>query len=133
MKFAQDTNASDYVITAYEAGAIRVNGKAFQQSLIIAPRQLRENWQIDSITQLHDRHIRELIAMKPELILVGTGDRLMFPAVEIYAACIHHNIGIDFMDTGAACRTYNILTSEDRNVVAGLIIPAPPANGDATI
>ena len=124
MKFAQDTNDSAYIVTAYDDKAVSVNGKVFQQSLIISPQRFEEAWSLTSIRQLTTTHIDQLIAFSPELILLGTGNKLFFPPVELYAACIRNNIGIDFMDTGAACRTYNILTGEDRNVVAGLIIDA---------
>jgi uncharacterized protein len=67
-------------------------------------------------------HVEQILALKPELIIIGTGNKLVFPAVELYSSIIQHGIGVDFMDTGAACRTYNILMSEDRDVVAGLIL-----------
>jgi len=56
------------------------------------------------------------------LIIIGTGNKLTFPAVEVYSGIIEHGIGVDFMDTRAACRTYNILMSEGRDIVAGLIL-----------
>ncbi len=122
MKFAQDLDDSGYVITAYDTTGIAVNGKHFATSLIISSGQLQENWSVTTITQLQTDHIDDLMQLNPELILLGTGNKLVFPAVEIYAALIPRNIGIEFMDTRAACRTYNILSGEGRNVVAGIII-----------
>ena len=122
MKFAQDSQDEGYVITAYDDASVSINGKPFQQSLIVTPSKLEENWAISAITLLEQRHVEQLLALNPELIIIGTGDKLVFPAVEIYSSIIQHGIGIDFMDTGAACRTYNILMSEDRDVVAGLIL-----------
>ena len=122
MKFAQDNQDEGYVITAYDETSVSINGKPFQQSLIVTPSKLEENWTISAITQLEQQHIEQILALNPELIIIGTGDKLIFPAVEIYSSIIQHGIGIDFMDTGAACRTYNILMSEDRDVVAGLIL-----------
>ena len=85
-------------------------------------RQLQENWDIAVIESLQANHINQLLSFSPELIIIGTGNRLIFPAVEAYSAIIQRGIGVDFMDTRAACRTYNILRSEGREVVAGLIL-----------
>jgi uncharacterized protein len=122
MKFAQDSQDEGYVITAYDDESVIVNGKPFRQSLIIATTRLHENWEVSGIEQLQPTHIEQVLTFNPELIIIGTGDRLIFPAVEVYAPIIQRGIGVDFMDTGAACRTYNILMSEGRDVVAGLIL-----------
>ena len=122
MKFAQDSQDEGYVITAYDTDSISINGKPFDSSLIIAPTQLNENWGISNVDNLCKEHIERILALKPELIIIGTGNKLVFPAVEIYAATIELGIGVDFMDTHAACRTYNILMSEGRDVVAGIIL-----------
>jgi uncharacterized protein len=122
MKFAQDSQDEGYVITAYDNRSVTINGKPFSQSLIIATKRLHENWEVKAIEQLQPMHIDKVLSFNPELIIIGTGSRLVFPAVEIYAGIIQQGIGVDFMDTGAACRTYNILMSEGRDVVAGLIL-----------
>jgi len=122
MKFAQDCQDEGYVITAYDNGSISINGKAFSQSLIIASTKLNEKWDVSAIELLQPDHIDQVLLMNPELIIIGTGNKLVFPAVEVYSGIIEHGIGVDFMDTGAACRTYNILMSEGRDVVAGLIL-----------
>ena len=122
MKFAQENLEDGYVITAYEDNRIFINGKAFEQSLIITGTQLNENWGLKNIQQLSSEYIEGILAYKPELILIGTGEKLVFPAAETYSEIIRHGIGVDFMDTHAACRTYNILMSESRDVVAGLIL-----------
>ena len=122
MKFAQDSQDEGYVITAYEDNSIAINGKEFNQSLIITAQRLHEHWGIDNIDQLSNEHIELVLSFKPELIIIGTGKNLVFPKIENYAKIIELGIGVDFMDTPAACRTYNILKSEDRDVVAGLIL-----------
>ena len=122
MKFAQDRPHQGYVITSYDSDSISINGKVFSQSLIIAANQLQQSWELKSIEALQENHINQILSFQPELIILGTGDSLVFPATETYSAIINLGIGVDFMDTGAACRTYNILMSEGRNVVAGLII-----------
>ncbi len=122
MKFAQDSQEDGYVITAYDDNSVSINGKTFSQSLVVASTRLHENWGIADIELLTSSHINLVLSFQPELIIIGTGNNLVFPAVEIYSGIIEHGIGVDFMDTGAACRTYNILMSEGRDVVAGLIL-----------
>lgn len=122
MKFAQDNQDEGYVITAYDDKGISVNGKPFNQSLIITTAKLDEVWKVDSIATLQPGHVEQILVFNPELIIIGTGNKLVFPAVEMYSNIIERGIGVDFMDTRAACRTYNILMSEGRHVVAGLIL-----------
>jgi uncharacterized protein len=122
MKFAQDSQDEGYVITAYGENSVSINGKSFNQSLIITQEKFDVNWGVATVELLQAAHIEQLLAFKPELIIIGTGNKLIFPAVEVYSDIIKHGIGVDFMDTRAACRTYNILMSEGRHVVAGLIL-----------
>jgi uncharacterized protein len=122
MKFAQDSQEDGYVITAYDDNSVSINGKTFSQSLVVAGTRLHEHWDIADIELLTSSHIELVLSFQPELIIIGTGNNLVFPAVEIYSGIIEYGIGVDFMDTGAACRTYNILMSEGRDVVAGLIL-----------
>ena len=122
MKFAQDSQDDGYVISAYGENSVSINGKLFRQSLIITRTKLNENWEVSAVELLQADHINQILAFNPELIIIGTGDKLIFPAVEVYSGIIEHGIGVDFMDTRAACRTYNILMSEGRDIVAGLIL-----------
>lgn len=122
MKFAQDSQEDGYVITAYDDNSVSINGKTFSQSLVVASTRLHEHWDIADIELLNSSHIELVLSFQPELIIIGTGKNLVFPAIEIYSGIIEHGVGVDFMDTGAACRTYNILMSEGRDVVAGLIL-----------
>jgi len=122
MKFAQDSQDEGYVITAYDEDNITINGKAFASSLIITREKLQENWNLKHIDSLQPEHIDQILLLNPELIIIGTGKKLTFPAVATYSEIIKKGIGVDFMDTQAACRTYNILMSEGRDVVAGLIL-----------
>ena len=123
MKFAEEDPTEGYFITAYDEKSIQVNGKNFYSSLVIAPDVLDTDWPPISIEALQNEHFNRIIELKPELVLLGTGSKLTFPAVGIYAELIQLGVGVDVMDTGAACRTYNILMSEGRRVIAGLILP----------
>ena len=122
MKFAEDLNNDGNHITAYDAHSISVNGQRHQASLILCADHLDTAWAVSHIDQLDAKALKPIDALKPELVIIGTGARLSFPPAQCYAALAQQNIGVEFMDTGAACRTYNILLSEGRRVVAGLII-----------
>ena len=122
MKFAQDSQEDGYVITAYDDNSVSINGKTFSQSLVVASTRLHEHWDIADIELLNSSHIELVLSFQPELIIIGTGKNLVFPAIEIYSGIIEHGVGVDFMGTGPACRTYTILMSEGRDVVAGLIL-----------
>ncbi len=121
MKFSEDNPADGFFIQKYDAGTVIINDRGFDQSLIIAPDQVIEHWQPRSIEALLLEHFDTLLALEPEIAIIGTGKQLVFPPVEVYASLIQQGIGLEIMDTGAACRTYNILMSEGRRVVAGLI------------
>ncbi len=120
--FTQDTNDATYQIRAFQAGMIQINETIFNKSLIIAPHRLIENWPPQLISELTANDLLPLLDMKPDVILIGTGSSLIFPPTAIYAALINAGMGVEIMDTSAACRTYNALSAENRHVVAALII-----------
>ena len=99
-----------------------MNGIVLTSSFVISQEKLVEGWTPDSISALSDDHLDPLITLEPELVLIGTGTTLTFPAIEHYARLIQQNIGVEIMDSAAACRTYNILLGEGRKVAAGIII-----------
>ena|SRR3990167_10110462 len=117
-----DNNDSSYQIRSFKPGVIQVNEKTYTRSIIISPHSLIENWPPQTIAELKADTLSLVISMKPTILLIGTGSKLVFPAVEIYGALINAGIGVELMDTAAACRTYNALSAENRNVAAALIV-----------
>ena len=122
MKFSEDKIDQGYYVSGYEQDVILVNGSAKTASFIISMEQLIDNWAPAQIDELCAQHMQPLLELQPELVLIGTGETLKFPAVEHYACLIQHNIGVEIMDSAAACRTYNILLGEGRKVAAGIIL-----------
>ena len=122
MKLSEDYTAGTYVIQSYTDDSIVVNDKALQQSFLISNTTLDTDWGVGHIEQITHTHWRDIIEQKPEVILIGTGASLIFPHPASYAPAIDQGIGVEFMDTRAACRTYNILLSEDRFIIAGIIL-----------
>ena len=122
MKFSEDKIDRGYYVTGYERNVILVNGDAKTSSFIISDDHLIENWAPTHIDELRSHHLDALLELQPELVLIGTGEALKFPLVSHYACLIQRNIGVEIMDSAAACRTYNILLNEGRKVVAGIIL-----------
>ena len=122
MKIDLDTLPYDeYRIDSYKNGVITINGDAFNSSLIISPARLVTEWGPDTFANIATQHIAQIIELEPEIIILGTGDQLHFPEPDLIAAIFENRIGFEVMDTGAACRCYNLLLSEKRKVAAGLI------------
>lgn len=117
-----DENKSLYQIRAYKPGIIQVNDKVLHHSIIITPTKLIENWTPERVENLNDHSFDMILEMKPDVLLIGTGEKQIFIANELYGVLINKGIGVELMSTQAACRTYNALSAENRNVVAALII-----------
>jgi uncharacterized protein len=121
MRFARDSLAGN-TIRAYAAGQITINEEVIVTSVIVTPDRIIRDWLPVAFGDLEPRHIARLEELQPEIIVLGTGERLRFPGAEFTAGFLSRGIGVEIMDTRAACRTYNILLSEDRRVVAALLI-----------
>ena len=122
MPLVLDENQAAYQIHAYKPGFIQVNETILTQSIIISTTQLIEDWPPQTLFELSADHLKVILTLKPTILLIGTGATLSFPAVELYGELLNQGIGVEIMDTSAACRTYNALTAEGRDVVAALII-----------
>jgi len=124
MKFTEDTLTAQLVIESYDADSVSINGRQYRQSLLLSGEGVLDKWAIGTVQDLRASHLQPLLDTQPEVILIGTGLKLVFPAMENYGEVMNQGVGVEFMDTGAACRTYNILVGEGRRVCAGLILQA---------
>jgi uncharacterized protein len=122
MKLDLDTATHLYTIRSYQPGMITVNDEILTQSFILLPDQLIRHWAPQSFGQVTRQHFMDLAHLEPELVLFGTGARLQFPAPELSLVLLHKNIGLEAMDTAAACRSYNILMAEGRRVATALLM-----------
>ena len=109
------------LITAYSEQSISVNHQRFEHSLIVAPTQLISDWKTSAFKQLQESDFEKIASLNPEVVLLGTGKQHQFIHPRLIKALTEANIAVECMSTDAACRTYNILMSEDRKVVAALI------------
>ena len=112
-------------ITGYGPGWIGLNGEKITRSVVISSRGQRFEWPCDRFGDLTQSHFDQLAALDAELVLFGSGKRLRFPPPAWLAALMARRIGLETMDTEAACRTFNILAGEGRHVVAALLLESP--------
>lgn len=122
MILTQDTSDAPFQIRGYKDGAITVNETIYQKSLIISANQLITDWLPQSFQELTATDWDAVIELKPELVLFGTGQQFKMPRPSMLAPLYLKKIGVESMDTGAACRTFMALLAEGRKVVAALLI-----------
>jgi uncharacterized protein len=108
-------------ITGHGPGHVLVNGIRHEASLIVLPDEVVSGW-ADRFENLAATHFDALAIRAPEIVLLGSGPRLRFPSPCLYAGLVKARIGVEVMDTAAACRTYNILAAEGRRVAAALLL-----------
>lgn len=119
MKFSEDKNGG-LLISSCRPGEIVVAGETWHESILIHTRKCIA-WDIGSITDLGAHHLPDIIAFEPDILLLGTGQQQQFPDIQSYAELLACHIGVEIMDSAAAARTYNVLASEGRKVMAGII------------
>ena len=122
MKFEQDNAHGRNTFTGYGEGYVEVNRQRHAASLVVSADRVIVDWPAISIDALTADHFAAVVALAPEIVLLGTGARFAFPAPALLAPLRQAGIGVEVMDTPAACRTYNILLGEGRNVVAALVL-----------
>jgi uncharacterized protein len=121
MRIAQDS-ASTNSIHSYTAGQIIVHEQVITTSVVITPEKIIEDLLPENVGALNETHFTKLVELHPEIIILGSGSTLHFPPAAYTAELLQQGIGIEVMATDAACRTFNVLLSEERQVVAALFM-----------
>ncbi|HPF60312.1 MAG TPA: Mth938-like domain-containing protein [Candidatus Competibacteraceae bacterium] len=122
MRFSLNTDTSRHFIKSRGPGWINVNEQQICCSVIVTPDQLVTDWPPQTFADLEEQHFEAIVALEPEIVLLGTGDRQRFPHPKLTRSLLAQGIGVEVMDTAAACRTYNIIMLEDRRVAAALLM-----------
>ena len=126
MKLHLTTADNNYLITAYGMGDdgrfVEINQQRYMHNLIVMADKLILDWQATDFASLTAAHFAQMVALKPEVVLLGTGEEHQFLHPKIFQNLAAQGIPLECMTTAAACRTYNILMSEGRNVAAILIL-----------
>ena len=121
MKFALSDTQGSNTITAYAAGQFTVANRQYSGSLLVSMRTVSADWPVTSVEQIDADAVQQLLDAKPVTLIIGTGATLEFPDSELLEKFAAQRVGVEIMDTPAACRTYNILVAEGRDVLAALI------------
>jgi uncharacterized protein len=122
VKLHSDPQSSLNTITGYGIGYIEVNSKVYPHALIVQPEGEISPWPVSAFADLSSDNLASLCVFKPELIIIGTGKKQQFLKPELIKPIIQAKIGFEMMDSQAACRTYNILMNEGRQVLAAIIL-----------
>ncbi len=122
MQLIQNRNKNNHTIQRYTSGEIYINHVCYTHSLILSPTHLIPTWPPQTIQALEKQHLATIIELKPEVVLLGTGELQHFLHHSLLTDLMAHQIGFEIMHTTAACHTFNLLASEGRQVVAGLIL-----------
>ena len=112
----------EFLLRGADGTVAVVNDRRLTSSFIIAPDRLIEAWPVGDARALADVDLAPLLELDPEVILLGTGATQVFPPAAVMAACLGRGIGVEVMSNAAAARTFNVLASEGRRVVAGFVI-----------
>lgn len=124
MKLQREDSLSINLISAYDSLSIVVNKQRYAASLIVSPENLHPDWAPGGFDALAQGVLQDVLVYQPAVVLIGTGSKQRFPPPQALRPLAEAGIGFEIMDTGAACRTYNILASEGRNVAACLLLDA---------
>lgn len=122
MKLHLDNPSSRNLVTGYGAGHVAINHRNYETSLILLPERIVAPWGAGGFEALTEDDFAVVRALAPEVLLLGTGSRQRFPSPALLRPLIEARIGYEIMDLAAACRTFNILMAEGRQVAAALLI-----------
>lgn len=122
MRIHLDQGENQNIIRHYGPGSVTVRETVLQRSLIVLPDRLISDWPPQTLSELTSDHLAILTTLDREVVILGTGQKLIFPSARVLALLYQAGIGVEVMDTGAACRTYNILMGEGRRVAAALMM-----------
>ncbi len=122
MHFVQEDFSSALLIHGYDNGEIRVGGQTYRRSVILTHEQVIDDWRPQHKDELEAGDFELIRSLDTEILLLGTGPVLSFPSPALTAPLLEAGIGVEIMDTAAACRTFNVLLSEGRPVVAALLL-----------
>lgn len=122
MKLQQERPVGQNLVTARGDGYVDVNGVRYQRSLLLLADRIESDWGVAGFAGLTETDFASIAATGCEVLLFGTGQHQRFPPPALLRPLMQARIGVEVMDTAAACRTYNILIAEDRKVAAALLL-----------
>ena len=127
MKLHSDSTQQYQTVTGYDASGVEINAEHFNHSLLVMPETPPRPWDVTRFEDLQAAHFEQIAADAPDVVILGTGERQRFVHPRLVASLSARHIGVESMDSQAACRTYNVLMGEGRKVTLALIIDAAAA------
>lgn len=124
MRFSLEIDAHRHFVRSYGPGWVNVSEREIRQSVIVTPERLVTDWPPQAFADLEEVHFEAVVRLEPEILVLGTGSRQQFPHPRLIRPLLAKGIGVEVMDTAAACRTYNIVMLEGRRVAAALLMIA---------
>jgi len=122
MRFTLEPAIQANLIRGYSATELLIGEQRIERSCIVAPGRLITDWEPATFEDLRPTHLEAIFALAPDLVLLGTGATQRFAAAEVRRAFAQRGLGLEVMQLGAACRTFNVLIQEERQVVAALFL-----------
>ena len=122
MKLHSENNEKYQTVTGYDAEGVEINAQRFDFSLIVLPEVAPRPWPVTRFEDLTAAHFEQIAEDRPDVVVLGTGARQRFVHPKLVASLAAMHIGVESMDSQAACRTYNVLMGEGRKVTLALII-----------
>ena len=122
VKFTLEPASQANLIRNYSASELRIGEWRVQRSCLVTAERLVTDWPPDSFDQLMPAHLEAIFALAPELVLLGTGTTQRFATPEVRGEFARRRVGLEVMELGAACRTFNVLVQEERRVLAALFL-----------
>jgi uncharacterized protein len=122
MQLTEHPNEHQFFLRHADAASVTVIDRRMQRSFVVSPNQIVENFPPFSVEQIDAAAIQSILALDPEVVLLGTGERAVFPAQAVLAEFLKRGVGLETMDNAAAARTFNVLVGEGRQAVAVFLL-----------
>jgi uncharacterized protein len=125
VKLHSETLSGVNAVQRHQAGQIVIHGVSFERSVLVPWQGEIQSWEPTTFEALLAQHFEQVAALRPELVIFGSGQRLRFPQPALLRPLIEQGVGVESMDSAAACRTYNVLVGEGRRAVLALLLGTP--------
>ena len=122
MKFTLESSAQAHLIRGYSAAEILIGTERVTTSCIVTPERLISAWEPQCFDELAPAHLEAVLSLEPQLVILGTGPTQRFAPQPVRALLAQRGVGLEAMQLGAACRTFNVLVQEGRRVAAALFL-----------
>lgn len=113
----------EFLLRAADGESVRVNERRLTASFVLSPDRLVEGWPVRDVKAMAPQDLDAVLALEPEVILLGSGATQVFPPAAVLAHCLRRGVGMETMNNAAAARTFNVLAGEGRRVVVAFVLP----------